>query len=67
MLVLSRKVDQRLYIGDDIVITIVAVKGEHTVKLGIEAPKHIQIEREEVRRSETEQIEEADDYGIYSA
>jgi carbon storage regulator len=51
MLVLTRKVDERFYIGDDIVITVIAVRGESTVKIGIEAPRHIQVEREELRQA----------------
>jgi carbon storage regulator len=48
MLVLSRKENERLFIGDDIVITIVRVVGG-AVKVGIEAPDDVQIQREEVR------------------
>ncbi len=47
MLVLSRKVDQKLFIGDNIEITIVSVSGD-TVRIGIEAPKDIKILRSEV-------------------
>ena len=48
MLVLSRKANERLFIGDDIVITIVRVAGG-AVKVGIEAPHDVQVQREEVR------------------
>jgi carbon storage regulator len=47
MLVLSRKVDERILIGDDIVVSIVRVRG-NTVRLGIEAPAHVQILRSEL-------------------
>ena len=47
MLVLSRKSEQRIRIGDDIEITIVAISGDN-VRIGIEAPKHIKILRSEV-------------------
>ena len=47
MLVLSRKQEQRIRIGDDIEITIVAVSGDN-VRIGIEAPKQIKILRSEV-------------------
>ena len=50
MLVLSRKVSERIHVGDDIVITVVAVRDGQTVQLGIDAPKYVQIEREEVRQ-----------------
>ena len=47
MLVLGRKVDQKIMIGDDIVITIVRVEGS-TVKVGIQAPTDTPVHREEV-------------------
>ena len=47
MLVLSRKRDQSIIIGNDIRITVVDVKGD-TVQLGIEAPRSIVIYREEI-------------------
>lgn len=47
MLVLTRKKDQAVVIGDDIIIRIVDVKGD-TVKIGIDAPKDITVHREEV-------------------
>lgn len=47
MLVLTRKVNESIIIGDDVKITVVEVKGEQ-VKLGISAPKRISIHREEV-------------------
>ena len=49
MLVLSRKVNERVMIGNDIVITIAGIRGDK-VRLGIEAPKEITINREEVLR-----------------
>ena len=47
MLVLSRHRDESIIIGDDIVITIVDIRGDK-VRLGIEAPRHITIWRDEV-------------------
>jgi len=47
MLVLSRKVGEKIRIGDDIVLTVVRVLGEK-VRLGIEAPPEVPIHREEV-------------------
>ena len=52
MLVLSRKEKERLFIGDNIVITIVRVTGG-AVRVGIEAPNDVQVQREEVRCRET--------------
>ncbi|MBN2333740.1 MAG: carbon storage regulator CsrA [Deltaproteobacteria bacterium] len=48
MLVLARKTNESINIGDDIVITVVAIEGG-VVKLGIEAPKEIPLLRGEVR------------------
>lgn len=47
MLVLSRKENQQLIIGDNIIVRIVRVSGG-TVRLGIEAPAEISIRREEL-------------------
>ncbi|WP_050179826.1 carbon storage regulator CsrA [Domibacillus robiginosus] len=47
MLVLTRKPGESLMIGDDIELTIVSVSGDQ-VKLGINAPKHVDIHRKEI-------------------
>ncbi|MHC4561304.1 MAG: carbon storage regulator CsrA [Planctomycetota bacterium] len=47
MLVLSRQRDESIIIGDDIVITIVDVRGDK-VRLGISAPPHISVHRKEI-------------------
>jgi carbon storage regulator len=47
MLVLSRQRDESIIIGDNIVITIVDVRGDK-VRLGIEAPAEIPVHRREV-------------------
>jgi carbon storage regulator len=47
MLVLSRKKNESIVIGDDVVVTVVEVRGDK-VKLGIEAPKEVTVHREEV-------------------
>lgn len=47
MLVLSRKRDESIIIGDDVVITVVDIKGEQ-VKIGVTAPKTVSIHRKEV-------------------
>lgn len=47
MLVLARKRDQSIMIGDDIEIIIVDVHGDQ-VKLGITAPRHIPVHRKEI-------------------
>ncbi|MEE9399343.1 MAG: carbon storage regulator CsrA [Dehalococcoidales bacterium] len=47
MLILTRKLGERITIGDDITICLLEIKGSQ-VKLGIEAPKSISIHRQEV-------------------
>lgn len=47
MLVLSRKRDQQVIIGDGIVITVVEIRGDK-VRLGIEAPAEVPVHRKEV-------------------
>lgn len=50
MLVLSRKVGERILIGDNISVTVVRVSGGG-VRLGIEAPAELPVVREELQQS----------------
>ncbi|MCA9082922.1 MAG: carbon storage regulator CsrA [Planctomycetaceae bacterium] len=47
MLVLSRKKNESIVINDDIVVTIVEVRGDK-VRLGIQAPKDVPVHRKEI-------------------
>lgn len=47
MLVLSRYHNERVMIGEDIVVTIIDIRGDK-VRLGIEAPPNVAVHREEV-------------------
>src|SRR5919202_5887436 len=47
MLVLSRKVEQSLLLGDEITVTVLAIEGDR-VKLGISAPRSVAVLRHEV-------------------
>jgi carbon storage regulator len=47
MLVLTRKTGEKIVIGDDITITILDVRGDG-IRIGIDAPRGIKIQREEV-------------------
>lgn len=47
MLVLSRKKNEVIRVGDDVVITVVEIRGDK-VRLGIEAPSKIKVHRQEV-------------------
>jgi carbon storage regulator len=49
MLVLTRKVGQKVVIGGNVQVTLVAVAGNQ-VRLGIEAPKEVQVDRMEIHR-----------------
>jgi len=56
MLVLSRKVGQRILIGDQIAVTVVRV-AQGTVRIGVEAPKHLPIVREELQTEAGEKLQ----------
>lgn len=47
MLVLTRKVGESIMIGDGIEVKVISIDGDQ-VKLGIEAPRHIKVHRQEV-------------------
>lgn len=58
MLVLSRRVGERLVIGDNIVITIIDVRSDG-VRIGIDAPRDVRVNRAEVLEAVTRANEEA--------
>jgi carbon storage regulator len=59
MLVLSRRIDERIMIGDQIEISIVDIKGDQ-VKIGIQAPGNVKVYRKEVYEAiQKENIEAA--------
>lgn len=47
MLVLSRKKNQSIMIGDDIELTVISIEGDQ-IKLGINAPRSVEIHRKEI-------------------
>lgn len=47
MLILSRKVNEKVIIGDDISISIIEIRGDQ-VRIGIDAPKTVKVFRQEV-------------------
>lgn len=51
MLVLTRKLQEQIRIGDNITLTILRVKG-NTVRVGIEAPRNVRVIRGELPRKE---------------
>jgi carbon storage regulator CsrA len=57
MLVLSRKAQQEVVIGDNVRITVLQIKG-NTVRLGISAPRDILVRRAELKPKAPEEMEE---------
>lgn len=49
MLILSRRLNESIVIGDEVVVTVLEVRGDH-VRLGIRAPRNVTVHREEVQR-----------------
>lgn len=47
MLVLSRRVGESVVIGDDIVVSVLEVRGD-VVRIGVEAPRSVQVRRQEL-------------------
>jgi carbon storage regulator len=70
MLVLSRKKDEKIVIGDKITIMVIEIRGDK-VRLGIDAPRDITVHREEVyeaikreQRAQREQSEQSEQNNI---
>ena len=56
MLILTRRVGETVMVGDDVTITVLGLKGNQ-VRVGINAPKHIAVHREEIyRRIQSEKV-----------
>jgi carbon storage regulator len=47
MLILSRKINEKIMIGDDISISIIEIRGDQ-VRIGVDAPKSVKVFRQEV-------------------
>ncbi len=47
MLILSRRVGESVMIGDDVVVTVLEVRGD-SIRIGITAPRDVQVHREEI-------------------
>ncbi len=47
MLILSRKVNEKIMIGDDVAISIIEIRGDQ-VKIGVDAPRSVKVFRREV-------------------
>jgi carbon storage regulator len=69
MLVLSRQRDESIMIGDNVVVTIVDIRGDK-VRLGIEAPEEIPVHRQEVYeaiRRENRRASQVDPHEVQQA
>jgi carbon storage regulator len=60
MLILTRRIGETIIIGDDIEVTVLGVQGTQ-VRVGVKAPKHVVVDREEIRmkRNAEKQIKRA--------
>jgi len=58
LLVLARKINESIMVGDDIEIIVVDIKGDQ-IKLGIKAPKKVSVHRTEVYKEIQEQNKKA--------
>lgn len=63
MLVLTRKAEEGIIIGDDVKITIIEIKGG-SIRIGIDAPRHMKVHRQEVYDKIKEENQEATQWDI---
>ena len=47
MLILTRRVNETLMIGDDVAVTVLGINGNQ-VRLGVKAPRHVAVHRQEI-------------------
>ena len=66
MLILTRRVGETLMIGDEVTVTVLGVKGNQ-VRIGVNAPKHIAVHREEIYDRIKQEQEQIKPDGTHSA
>ena len=62
MLILTRRVGEKLVIGENVTVTVLGVKGNQ-IRIGIDAPREVQVHREEIFKriqAERGEIEKAE-------
>ena len=47
MLILTRRVNEKLMVGDDVMVTVLSISGNQ-VRIGVTAPRHVPVHREEI-------------------
>ena len=47
MLILTRRVNEKLMVGDDVTVTVLSISGNQ-VRIGVNAPRHVAVHREEI-------------------
>ncbi len=63
MLVLSRKLEERIQIGENVTITVLKIRG-NSVQIGIEAPRSVSVVRAELPARRPEQESESESTGV---
>lgn len=56
MLILTRRAGESVMIGDEVTVTVLAVKGNQ-VRFGIVAPKHVSVDRLEIRERKQRELQ----------
>jgi len=64
MLILTRRINETLNIGDDVQVTVLGIKGNQ-VRIGINAPRNVPVHREEIyqRIKREERVDSGDSQG----
>ncbi len=62
MLVLSRKQGEQICIGEGVVLTVISVHGDR-VRLGVQAPREVTVDRQEIRQRKIEEQSEWESQG----
>ena len=64
MLILTRRVGETMMVGDDVTVTVLGVKGNQ-VRIGVNAPKHVDVHREEIfQRIQREKAQQAEELEV---